>query len=65
MANLKELWLGGNHIGDLGMSSLSEALAKGSLAPGAKVSLQGNTATEAGKQAVHDATKDCGRIVNL
>ena len=33
------------------------------LAPGATVALQHNNATEAGKQAVRDATKDCGRNV--
>ena len=39
--------------------------AMGSLAPGAEVILYDNNATEAGKQAVRDATKDCGRSVYL
>ena len=35
------------------------------LAPGAKVRLWNNNATEACKQTVRGATKDCGRIVYI
>ena len=65
MAKLETLYLTDNKIGDLGMSSLSEALAKGSLAPGAEVYLFNNNAKKAGKQAVRDVTKDCGRNVHI
>ena len=47
------------------MRYLADAFAKGALAPGATVILQHNNATEAGKQAVRDATKDCGRKVYI
>ena len=60
---LQELYLNNNEIGDDGVKALASAISSGALAPGAMVILERNNATEAGKQAVRDATKDCGRSV--
>ena len=65
MCDIQELYLDENKIGDTGLASLADACAKGALAQGASVNLSGNSATEAGKQAMRDATMDCGRSVYL
>ena len=70
LAALENLNLQGNAIGDAGMSALATALTpdkdgKGALAPGAKVYLHGNSATETGKQAMRDAAKARGLIVSV
>ena len=56
-----------NEIGDAGLQALADALGKGALAPGARVFLSGNNATETGKQAMRDcdAAKACGIFVYL
>ena len=66
-ARVREL---SRHRDDAGLAALAAAITpnengKGALAPGAQVYLMSNQATEAGKQAVRDATKDCGRNVYL
>ena len=63
MCNMQYLALGKNQIGDTGMISLADALGKGALAPGAKVYLNNNSATETGKQAMRDAAKARGLSV--
>ena len=64
MCNMQVLYLNGNQIGDTSMISLAEALGKGALAPGAYISLGGNSATETGKQAMRDAAKARGLSVS-
>ena len=49
-AKLTDLSLFGNKIGDLGMSSLSEALAKGALANLKLLGLSGNPASDEAQQ---------------
>ena len=63
MCIMQLLNLNGNQIGDTGMISFADALGKGALAPGAQIFLQGNNATETGKQAMRDAAKARGLIV--
>ena len=63
MCNMQVLALGGNQIGDAGMIPLADALGKGALAPGAKVYLNKNIATETGKQAMRDTAKARGLSV--
>ena len=63
MCNMQDLVLDGNQIGNAGMISLADALGKGALAPGAKVYLMENSATETGKQAMRDAAKARGLSV--
>ena len=63
MCIMQYLSLAGNKIGDAGMISLADALGKGALAPGAKVYLNNNSATETGKQAMRDAAKARGLSV--
>ena len=65
LKNCTQLFLSDNKIGNDGMCSLADALANGALAPRAMVGVQDNNATEAGKQAVRDATKGCGRKVYI
>ena len=55
MSNLKELHLNQNQIGDLGMSSLSEALAKGALANLTLLTLRQNQIGDAGLSALAKA----------
>ena len=63
--SLKVLILSYNRIGNDGLKALSDSLSEGALASGATVYLLRNNATEAGKQDMRDATKDCGRSVHL
>ena len=57
LPQLKELNLYYNQIGDVGMQALAGAVSKGALAPGAEVFLGGNSVTETGKQAMHNAAE--------
>ena len=59
----QRLFLDGNRIGDEGLSAFAGAVANGALPQGAIVYLPRNNATEAGKQAVRDATNACGLTV--
>ena len=63
MCNMQVLALGGNQIGDVGLIAFAKAVEKGALAPGAKVYLNNNSATETGKQAMRDAAKARGLSV--
>ena len=60
MCHTQGLGLGGNQIGDAGLTVLAKAVESGALAPGAEVHLQRNKATEIGKQALRDAAKARG-----
>ena len=57
MASLEELNLDGNKIGDLGMNSLSQALANGSLPQCTRIRVAGNPASGETMQRVTDALK--------
>ena len=57
LPQLKELYLGGNQIGDVGMQALAGAVSKGALASGARIFLGGNSVTETGEQVMRDAAK--------
>ena len=63
MCHTQELYLYENKIGDAGLTALAKAVESGALAPGAKVNLSANSATETGKQAMRDAAKARGLSV--
>jgi hypothetical protein len=60
MCHTQELWLNYNKIGDAGLTAFAKAVESGALAPGAKIFLGNNSATETGKQAMRDAVKARG-----
>ena len=65
MCIMQFLALEDNKIGDAGLTALAKAIESGALAPGAKVFLSGNSATETGKQAMRDAAKARGLRVRF
>ena len=60
MCIMQVLDLRGNKIDDAGLTALAKVVETGALAPGARVFLGNNSATETGKQAMRDAVKARG-----
>ena len=65
MCFMQFLDLQNNQIADAGLTAFAKAVESGALAPGAKVYLMRNSATETGKQAMRDAAKARGLSVYL
>ena len=55
MANLKDLWLGGNQIGDAGVTALAQSCARGALPQLEKLFLNNNQIGDAGVDALAKA----------
>ena len=60
MCHTQVLNLEMNQIGDAGLTTLAKAVESGALAPGAKVFLGDNNATETAEQAMLDAAEARG-----